>query len=418
VVNWLHEEAINAENELQKKWKLRGVVGRVQGKLGGKMKGVAAVAALMKRNVEAEKLCFDALQVKPIERSRNQSKHMLEYFELKKWDFFLKETEEIALKICARIELYNSPQGTMVLQAGDMTDRNTGTRYLHFLLRGHVQIEFTQKGKTVRIDNKKHNSMYGLAGVEANIARSAGVIASEDCIWGLLSQADYLELCKEGAERHEQAMIARAKDMRHWPLFNELTEERLVKAAALMAEGSYKKGDCVVREGDPLRKLIFIRDGECKLSQLIFVNPRNNGSRSPTSINRRPKPQKRELATAILGQHAIVGDVELVAGGKSCGHTCSVQSARLSTFELDLDSSLGVGSGAMHIFKVKFMQTMAASLAGVPGFERKLSMRKKVHETTCNVLGYTPAVRSPPAPVVTPGMKHEQLIAALLDENI
>jgi hypothetical protein len=61
---------------------------------------------------------------------------MLQFFLLKNWTFFTKEPHDLALMICKKMSYYQTSKGMFVINQDTMTDRETGHRYVYFLLNG------------------------------------------------------------------------------------------------------------------------------------------------------------------------------------------------------------------------------------------------------------------------------------------
>jgi hypothetical protein len=98
---------------------------------------------------QAQSALFAALRTDPLERTPDDCSHMLRYFVLHSWLFFTKEPLRVATNICRRMLLYRAPSGSAVMEEGATTDRETGTRYLHFLLKGTITLSFTRDGVQV-----------------------------------------------------------------------------------------------------------------------------------------------------------------------------------------------------------------------------------------------------------------------------
>jgi hypothetical protein len=135
--------------------------------------------------------------------------------------------------------------------------------------------------------------------------------------------------------------------MRKWSLFEDLPSPALEKFALLLVERTYNKGDMLVRQGTPLQRLIFIKEGECILTTQVYVPPPWKRKESPQSMANtcpaqrhilrvRPIQQPREFGSAILSRNTVIGDVDFVAGRTTCEQSCIARSEKLHTYELDL----------------------------------------------------------------------------------
>jgi hypothetical protein len=61
------------------------------------------------------------------------------------------QTTDLAMQICRRMQYFETPKGTFVMKQGDMTCRNTNTRYVYFLLDGEPEY-YTLQQHVVYID--------------------------------------------------------------------------------------------------------------------------------------------------------------------------------------------------------------------------------------------------------------------------
>jgi hypothetical protein len=69
-------------------------------------------------------------------RNGSSNQTILSFFLLKSWTFFTKEPHNIGIEICKRVQYMQCKKGSFLMKQGDMTDRNTNTRYVYFLLTG------------------------------------------------------------------------------------------------------------------------------------------------------------------------------------------------------------------------------------------------------------------------------------------
>jgi hypothetical protein len=234
--------------------------------------------------------------------------------------------------------------------------------------------------------------MFGLKGVTTNEPRSASILAMTKCVFAILSETDYHELCMLGcwnAEKQEEAKKARESDMLQWSLFRGLPLASLEKFSPLLVERTYTRGEVLARQGEPLQRLIFIKHGECALTKRVYEMPawkqKQQHALQRHVLQVPPANRREDLTTAILAQNAAIGDIEFAAGATRWDQTCTVRSDELHTYELEL----ALQNGAAQSLKLKFLLTTADTLPLDEGFQRKLSLRAKTNQSRCNVTGRT-----------------------------
>lgn len=186
---------------------------------------------------------------------------------LDKVPFFEGMNKRLVHKIAEQALLLQFMPGAVICRQGDYE----GTFYI--ILSGEVGVATrNQKGKNIHLTDMGKGEFFGEIGPLSGQARTATVTAKERTVVLQLSKDLFLEMLRRVPEirvRIDRMYIERSLQthLRQINLFSSLPGEILDALANNVELVNFRKGDVIIREGDPGDCLYLVRSGFVKVSK-------------------------------------------------------------------------------------------------------------------------------------------------------
>ncbi len=183
-------------------------------------------------------------------------------------------------------ENHLAPKGHAIIKEGEVGD------FFYVIQSGKV--EYTVEGKTVGEAGKGRS--FGDLALLYDCPRAATVIAAEECILWRVDQKTFRQILANGRINGDRETIDTLKKV---SFLSDLSDEYLAKMAAAATDRSFKKGDVIIRKGDPGTEFYILKEGS------VAVKDIEVGGQDFVDQNLR--------AGEFFGERAIVTDEPRVA---------------------------------------------------------------------------------------------------------
>lgn len=115
---------------------------------------------------------------------------------------------------------------------------------------------------------------FGELALNNNQPRAATIACKTDCHFAVMNKADYQKCLLTVTKRRIQAILDFLKDLPF--LGPHLSRTQLVKLQYSLEKRTYRRGQYVVREGDPVSMVYIIRTGEFELQKRLILEAKPN----------------------------------------------------------------------------------------------------------------------------------------------
>lgn len=224
------------------------------------------------RIIRNEQLC-QALVEQPLARSAKQIS-LLEIYLLSVWPTAKRLGALRVREIAKTARFQQVTKGEYVVKEGE--------RGVTFYILMSGTLEVVKQGVQKRLAVLRAGNSFGEASLGAGAPpRNASVICtSQDAHMLVLHKSDYDCIMKdEKRAAHRRAY----RCIKNVPLFAFWSRARLHQTCSKLQWHDYKKGDEIIRQGEPCDNVYFIIEGRCEVSKCVHLRNQNrwpSGTRS------------------------------------------------------------------------------------------------------------------------------------------
>lgn len=195
-------------------------------------------------------------------------------------------------------------KGEFVFHQGDI-----GTKF-YILLEGACTVLVNVPGhESIAVEYYSRGDSFGELALLHNRPRSASILCTQNCDFGVLEKEDYTRIL---AKVHECTINKKADFLQSLPMFACWTRNSLQKLSYYFKERLIKRKQVLYAAGDPMDKVYFVKAGEMHIVQEVKV---------PLFSAHLPKFQTTKAQVAILGKGEWVG-CEGILTSKTYLYTC------------------------------------------------------------------------------------------------
>ena len=158
--------------------------------------------------------------------------------------------------------------------------------------------------------------------------RAASIKALEDCSFATLSKKDYDNIIGQAMRRDFEAKTTVLINI---PAFKHLTRNTLKMLTFYMKEKTYNKNTILFNEGDPVKGLFLVKEGEFELSTKFNVklDEKYKTQALPVTI-------KREIKFWVIGKNEVLGINSVMQENPTFDFTCKCISSTGRIYFQDL----------------------------------------------------------------------------------
>lgn len=208
------------------------------------------------------------------------------------------------IQCCLCMAYETRRRGEFVFHQGDL-----GTKF-YILLEGACTVLINVHGhESLAVEYYSRGDSFGELALLHNRPRSASILCTQNCDFGVLEKEDYNRIL---AKVHECIINKKADFLQSLPMFTGWTRNSLQKLSYYFKERTLKRKQVLYQAGDQVDKVYFVKAGEMHILQQV---------KWPSAASHLPRFQTTEVPVAILGKGEWVG-CEDIMNSLTYQYTC------------------------------------------------------------------------------------------------
>ena len=224
---------------------------------------------------------------------------------IKFFDQLARDLSDSAVTQCCLCMSYETRRkGEFVFHQGDL-----GSKF-YILLEGACTVLINVSGhEPLAVEYYSRGDSFGELALLHNRPRSASILCTQNCDFGVLEKEDYTRIL---AKVHECTINKKADFLQSLSMFTGWTRNSLQKLSYYFKERTIKRKQVLYQAGDPVDKVYFVKAGEVHILQQVKL---------PLFSTHLHKYQTTKAQVAILGKGEWVG-CEDILNSKTYSYTC------------------------------------------------------------------------------------------------
>mmetsp|Transcript_3054 Transcript_3054/g.10741 ORF Transcript_3054/g.10741 Transcript_3054/m.10741 type:complete len:729 (-) Transcript_3054:1526-3712(-) len=217
--------------------------------LQGRQKGITEFAAKAGRVVAGDKPLTDA----PKEELDTIAKALTRVL------VFAKLEKDVVREVASKMTVRTITKDQVLIREGDEGDDE-----MYVVKSGLFHVTELHNGQQVRVNTKNPGDVFGELALMYGAARSATVVAVQECVVYVLQRSHFRKYVREaaGAETTERDTFLNSV-----PILTPLTSEERIRLAEALEEKSFNPGQNVVKQGEAGDLFYIVLSGEAIVTE-------------------------------------------------------------------------------------------------------------------------------------------------------
>ena len=231
--------------------------------------------------------------------------------------------EDIVRKSCEYLQYEFFTCNSFICKIGDPGDK------FYVIIQGEVKvlIKPSDSSDLVEAATLGQGSSFGEYALLYNQPRIASILCTMDTHLAVLSKKSYLQILGTIENKRIEEIILFLKN---FPVFKNWSKSALARISYFFSEIQLSRKTTVFREGEKIKKVYFLKEGELELLKLMREDIKSNSNK---------KVHKKNAQVSLLSVGEIVGGE--VFKNENYLYTCKVHSLYASMLVISKENFIG-----------------------------------------------------------------------------